>query len=140
MDCSSTFGATRAYESLFSSTGIHHFGRANMIILEIFTKGFCVLGFDLTHNREAYKEHIILPIQRKVRIEIRLKKHYLNLSGAFLCWISWTQRNRQLQKSYSRINTLQVNGVLTKHVKNFQRIYPVDFLPIMTINNYHESR
>jgi hypothetical protein len=39
MDCSSPFGATRAYET-FSSTGIHHDDRAHMITLEIFTKGF----------------------------------------------------------------------------------------------------
>ena len=38
MDCSSPFGATRAYETLFSSTGIHHDYRALMITLEIFTE------------------------------------------------------------------------------------------------------
>ena len=31
MDCSSPSGATRAYETLFSSTGIHHEDRARMI-------------------------------------------------------------------------------------------------------------
>jgi len=40
MDCSSPFGATRAYETLFSSTGIRHDDRAHMISLEMFTKGF----------------------------------------------------------------------------------------------------
>jgi hypothetical protein len=39
MDCSSPFGATRVYETLFSSTGIHHYDRAHMITLEMFTKG-----------------------------------------------------------------------------------------------------
>ena len=38
MDCRSPFGDTRAYETLFSSTGIHHDVRAHMIILEMFTK------------------------------------------------------------------------------------------------------
>jgi hypothetical protein len=40
MDCFSPFGATRAYETLFSSTGIHHDDRAHLITLEMFTKGF----------------------------------------------------------------------------------------------------
>ena len=31
------------------------------------------------------------------------------------------------------MNTLQVNGVLTKHVKDFQGIYPIGFLPITLI-------
>ena len=43
MDSSSPFGATRAYETLFSSTGIHHDDRAHMITLEMFTKGFYIL-------------------------------------------------------------------------------------------------
>ena len=38
MDCSIPFGATRAYETLFSSTGIHHDDRAHMISLEMFTQ------------------------------------------------------------------------------------------------------
>jgi len=50
MDCSSPFGATRAYES-FSSSGIHHDVHAHMITLEIFTKGIYILGFDLTPDR-----------------------------------------------------------------------------------------
>ena len=74
MDCYLPFGATRAYESLFSSTGIHHVERAHTITLEIFTNGFCVLGIDLTSNREADKEHIILPCQGKVGIEAHVKK------------------------------------------------------------------
>jgi hypothetical protein len=51
MDCSSTFGVTRAYETLFSSTGNHHDDRGHMINLEMFTKGFYILGFDLTPDR-----------------------------------------------------------------------------------------
>ena len=74
MDCSSPYGVTRAYETLFSSTGIHHDDRAHMITLEMFTKGFYVLGFDLTPDREADEEHISLPRQGNVRIEARFKK------------------------------------------------------------------
>ena len=73
MDCSSPFGATRAYETLFSSTGIHHDDRGHMITLEMFTKGFFILGFDLTPDREADEEHISLPRQGNVRIEARFK-------------------------------------------------------------------
>jgi len=51
IDFSSPFGAIRAYEILFSSTRIHHDDRAHMITLEKFTKGFYILGFDLTPAR-----------------------------------------------------------------------------------------
>ena len=68
------FGATRAYETLFSSTGIHHDNPAHMITLEMFTKGFYILGFDLTPDREADEEHLSLPLQGNVRIEARLNK------------------------------------------------------------------
>jgi len=34
------FGATRANETLFSITGIHHDDRAHMITLKMFTKVF----------------------------------------------------------------------------------------------------
>jgi hypothetical protein len=61
MDCSSPFRATRAYETLFSSTGINHDDRAHMITPEMFTKGFYVLSFDLTPDREADEDHISLP-------------------------------------------------------------------------------
>ena len=73
MDLSSPFGATTAYETLFSSTGNRHDERAHMITLEIFTKGFFVLGFDLTPDREADEEHISLPCHGNVRIEARFK-------------------------------------------------------------------
>jgi len=74
MDCSSTFRATRAYETRFSSTGIHHDDRAHMITLEMFTKGFYTLGFDLTADREAVEEHISLPRQENARIVQRFNK------------------------------------------------------------------
>jgi len=38
VDFCSPFGATRAYEALFSSTGIHHEDRAHMITLEMFKR------------------------------------------------------------------------------------------------------
>jgi hypothetical protein len=69
MDCSSPFGVTRAYETLFSSTGIHHDDHARMINLEMFTKGFYILGFDLTPDREADEEDVSLPLQGNVSIE-----------------------------------------------------------------------
>jgi hypothetical protein len=78
MDCS-PFGATRAYETLFSSTGIHHGDRAHMITIEMVTKGFYILGYDLTPDTEADKEHINLPRQGNLRIESLLKNSSLNL-------------------------------------------------------------
>jgi len=34
-----------------------------MITLEIFNKGFYILGIDLTADREADEEHISLPVK-----------------------------------------------------------------------------
>ena len=61
MDCSSPFGATRANEPFFSSTGIPHDDRAHMITLKMFTKVFCILGFDITPDIESNEGHISLP-------------------------------------------------------------------------------
>jgi len=74
MDCSSPFGGTRAYETLISSTGIHHDDRAQMNPLEMFTKGFYILGFDLTPDTEADEEHVSLPRHGNVRIEALFKE------------------------------------------------------------------
>jgi len=74
MDCSSPFGATRVDEILFSSTSVYHDDRAHMITTEMFTKDFFVLGFDLTHDRESDEEHISLPRQGNVHIEVHFKK------------------------------------------------------------------
>ena len=74
MDCSTPFGANRAYETLFSSTGRHHDEPAHIITLEMLTKGFYNLGFDLTPDREADEEHISLPRQGNVRVEARFIK------------------------------------------------------------------
>jgi len=40
----------------------------------MFTKGFYILGFDLTHSREANEEHMSLPRQGNGRIEALFKK------------------------------------------------------------------
>ena len=45
-----------------------------MITLEMFTKGYYILGFDLTLDREADEEHICFPRQGNLRIEARFKK------------------------------------------------------------------
>jgi hypothetical protein len=91
MDCSSPFGTTRTYETLFSSPGIHHDDRAHMITLQMFTQGFYVLGFDFTPDREAEEEHISLPRQGNMRIEVCFKNNYQNQLPAYLCCISWTR-------------------------------------------------
>ena len=75
-NCNSPFHTTRAYETLFSSTGIHHDDRVHTITLEIFTKGYCILGSDLTQDREADDEHTSISLQRQgnMHIEARVKK------------------------------------------------------------------
>ena len=45
-----------------------------MITLEMLTKGFFVLGFDLTPDREADEEHKSLPHQGNLRIETCFKQ------------------------------------------------------------------
>ena len=74
MDCSSPFGATRDYETLFSSTSIHHDDRTHTVTLEMFTKGFYILGLDLTPDRDGDEEHMFT-CQANVRIEARFKKN-----------------------------------------------------------------
>ena len=54
-----------------------------MITLEMFTKGFHILGFDLTPDREADVEYISLPRQGNLCIDARFKNRYQNLSLAF---------------------------------------------------------
>ena len=73
MDCGSPVWATKTYETLFSSTDIHD-DCSHVITLEIFTKRFYELHFDLTPDREANEEHISLTRQGNVRIEARFKK------------------------------------------------------------------
>jgi hypothetical protein len=71
LPCSSSFGASRDYETIFSSTGIHHDDRAHMITLEMSIR---VFYFDLTPDREAHEEHMNLPLPGNVRIEPRYNK------------------------------------------------------------------
>jgi len=100
MDYSSPSGATRAYETLFSSTGIHHDDRAHMITLTMFTNGFYILGFDLTPDTEADEEHISLPRQGNVRIEARFKEPLpLTRNLHFVCRISRTSKSTKLETS-----------------------------------------
>ena len=51
IDQSSPFWATMAEEKLFSSSGINRDGPAHMITMEVFTKCFYILGFDLPPDR-----------------------------------------------------------------------------------------
>jgi hypothetical protein len=48
-----------------------------MITLEMFTECFYGLGFYVTPDRDADKEHKLLPRQGNMRIEARFKNHSL---------------------------------------------------------------
>ena len=111
MNCSTPFGATRAYDTLFSSTGIHQDDRAHMISLVTFTHGFYVLGFDLTPDLDAVEEHIILPRQGNVRIEARFKKP---LPEPVTC-ILYAEFPGHIEIDNSR--NLTVESILRKSVK-----------------------
>jgi len=55
-----------------------------MINLEMFTRVFYVLGFDLTPDREADNEIISSLLQGNVHIEAHFKNCYLKLSRGIL--------------------------------------------------------
>jgi hypothetical protein len=42
--------------------------------MDMYLKGFYVVGFDLTPDREADETHVSLPRQGSVRLEARFKK------------------------------------------------------------------
>jgi len=75
MDCSSPFRANRAHETLFSSSDIHHDDLAHMITLEMFNKGYYILGFDRTPDKEVGRSAYKPARHRNVRIDARFKKH-----------------------------------------------------------------
>jgi hypothetical protein len=79
MHCSSPFGVIRAYETLFSSIGIHQDDRAHMITQEMCPKDFYKLGFDLTPDREVDEVHIRLPCKGLCVAKHCLKSHFLIL-------------------------------------------------------------
>ena len=74
-----------------------------MITLEMFTKGFYILGFDLTPDREADEEHISLPRQGNVRIEALFKKP---LPEPVTC-ILYAEFLRHIEIDYSRNVTVE---------------------------------
>jgi len=74
-----------------------------MITLEMFTKGFYVLGFDLIPYREADEEHISLPRQEYVRIDARFKKPLLEL----VTGISYAEFPGHIEIDHSRNVTVE---------------------------------
>ena len=60
MDSSSPSGRP-GLTKYFSSTGKHHDDRAHLITLEMLTKYYNILGFELTPDREAEEELKPLP-------------------------------------------------------------------------------
>jgi hypothetical protein len=90
-----------------------------MITLEKFTNDFYVLGFDLTPDRESEEEHVSLSRQGNVRIEARFKNP---LPEPVTC-ILYAEFPGHIEI------TVQIHKVLTKHVKYFQGVYPIDLLP-----------
>jgi len=47
----------------------------------------------------------------------------------FVFWISGTRWNRRRKKRQIRMNTTQIDKVLSKHIKYIQGLYPIDLLP-----------
>ena len=67
-------GLTKHY---FENTGFLHDYRAHMITLEMFTKVFYVLGFDLTPDIQADEEHKIMLREGNGRIDALFNKPLL---------------------------------------------------------------
>jgi len=74
-----------------------------MITLEMFTKGFYILGFDLTPDGEADEEHISLPRQGNVRIEARFNKPLPEP----VTWVLSTEFPRHVEIDKSRKVTVE---------------------------------
>ena len=72
-----------------------------MITIGMFTKGFYVLGFDLTPDREANEEHVSLPRQGNVRIEARFKKYSRNPLLAF-CMLNFLDTSKSIAPEMSQ--------------------------------------
>jgi hypothetical protein len=105
-----------------------------MIAMEIFTKGFYILGSDLTVDKEPDEEHISLPRRGYVRIEARFKE---TLPEPVTC-ILYAEFPGHIEIDSSRNVTverrsIQINRVLTKHVKYFQGVYPIDLLASLIV-------
>jgi hypothetical protein len=123
----SPFGDTRAYETLFSNTGVHHDDSAHVYLGNV-QQG--ILRLRLWPNiREADEEHISLPRQGNVRIEARFNKP---LPEPVTC-ILYAEFPGHVDIDNSRKVTVEVIPlrpiVLSKHVKYFQGVHPKDLLP-----------
>ena len=64
---------SRAYETLFSGTNIHHSDKGHMITPSMFTNGYFMLTFLLTPDLSDDLLHTSLPDRGDVRIELRFK-------------------------------------------------------------------
>lgn len=66
--------STRAYNTLFKSTGVHWFDKGNQITKELYNSGYFMLAFDLTADHAANTECGNLLNQGTIRIESRFAK------------------------------------------------------------------
>ena len=63
----------RAYDTLFSGSGIKHYNRGNQINYNMFNHGYFILVYDLTPDDSGNEEYVSLGDRGVVRIEARFK-------------------------------------------------------------------
>lgn len=63
-----------AYLSLFTSSGIHFSDSGNNISRSEYPKGYALLGFDLTEDLSASENHLSLPRQGTLRVDLKFDK------------------------------------------------------------------
>ena len=64
----------RAYDTIFSGSGIKHYNRGNQITYDMFGHGYFMLIFDLTPDDSGNEDYISLGDRGVVRIEARFEK------------------------------------------------------------------
>ena len=73
----------------------------------------------------------ILPLQENVRLDVRFKKVLPEHATCIL--YAEFPRHIEIDSSRNvRVEYLQIDNILTKHVKYFQGVYPVDFACLLS--------
>lgn len=64
----------QSYLSLYSSSGVYFSDTGNAITRDAYAKGYGLVGFDLTEDQSASDNHLSLPRQGSLRLDIQFSK------------------------------------------------------------------
>lgn len=95
---------TRAYSTLFTSSGILHTPQGNLITKEMYKNGFFMLAFDLTPDMSSSESHCSLSNQGNLRLEARFAQP-LNPTKTCLVYLEYDatleiDKNRNILTNY----------------------------------------